>query len=285
MNSKADVIISQCPHTGSSYGVELMPQILIGPAGSGGSEIKNFEKIKDAGLDAVELAFTYGVWLKKDKAEEIKSANKRLGLRLSIHAPYYINLNSEDEEKVAASKSRILSSCEIGHHLGAEEVVFHAGFYQKKPPEETYETILREMRDLQKKINREGWKILLSPETTGKPSQFGSFEELAELRQSAGCGITVDFAHIRARNNGIIDYPALMKKLQKQTPFHSHFSGIEYTGKGERRHLLTETEDIEELLGHLLKNRLSTTIINESPSPLEDSLKMKKILEKLKSKK
>ncbi len=258
-----------------------MADILIGPAGSGGSSPENFRKIKDLDLDAVEIAFTYGIWLTREKAEKIKEANKRLGLRLSIHAPYYINLNSKEREKVNSSKSRILASCEIGHYLKAGEIVFHPGFYLKKPPGETYNAIEKEIKDLQKIIRAKKWDVVLSPEITGKPSQFGSLAELIQLRENTNCGMTVDFVHLKARNNGVMDYPRLMGALKAQMPFHSHFSGIEYSGKGERKHLLTEEKDIIELLLSLLKYNISTTIINESPAPLEDSVRMKKILKQL----
>jgi deoxyribonuclease IV len=260
-----------------------MKKILIGPAGSGGSDLQNFEKIKSLGLDAVEIEFTYGVWLTKEKAKQIAELNKKLKLKLSIHAPYFINLNSEDKAKFNASKSRILKSCEIGHYLNAKEIVFHPGFYQKKSPEETYKKIEKSIKELQKTIKEKKYNVKLCPETTGKPSQFGSLSELIRLRKNTNCGLTVDFAHLKARNKGVLNYPELMKKLKQQIPFHSHFSGIEYTLKGERKHLLTQTKDIKELLQNLLKYKINTTIINESPSPLEDALKMKKILRELKT--
>ena len=109
-----------------------MAKILIGPAGTGGSSEKGFKRTKELGLDAVEIEFTYGVWMKKEEAVKICSLNKKLGLQFSIHAPYYINLASFERPKVHASKSRILKCCEIGHYLGAKYIVFHAGFYQKK---------------------------------------------------------------------------------------------------------------------------------------------------------
>jgi deoxyribonuclease IV len=258
-----------------------MSNILIGPTGSGGSSPEKFEKIKAAGLDAVEIAFTYGVWLEKEKAEKIKEANKRLGLKISIHAPYYINLNSKQHDKTAASISRILNSCEIGHYLGAREIVFHAGFYLKESHEETYKTIEKAVKNMQRVIIDKKWNVILSPEITGKPSQFGSLPELIRLRENTNCGMTVDFAHLKARNNGFLDYPEVMKVLKRQTPFHSHFSGIEYTAKGERKHLPAKEKEIRKLLEHLLEYKISTTIINESPRPLEDAIKMKEILKKM----
>ncbi len=258
-----------------------MVKILIGPAGSGGGDLQNFEKIKSLGLDAVEIEFTYGIWLTKEKAKQIAELNKKLKLKLSIHAPYFINLNSDDKTKLNASKYRILKSCEIGHYLNAKEIVFHPGFYQKKSHEETYENIEKQIKELQLKIKEKKWNVNLSPETTGKPSQFGSLSELIKLRKNTKCSLTVDFAHLKARNNGNLNYLEIMNLLKNQMPFHSHFSGIEFGLKGERKHLLTQTKDIKELLQNLIKSNINTTIINESPSPLEDALKMKKILKNL----
>src|SRR3989338_3734822 len=100
-----------------------MAKILIGPAGSGGAKLENFQELSKLGLDAVEVEFTYGVWMTKEDALKIGELNKKLGLKLSIHAPYFINLNSQEKQKVGASRSRILKSLEIGTSLGAQYVV------------------------------------------------------------------------------------------------------------------------------------------------------------------
>jgi len=252
--------------------------IKIGPAGTGGSSLEGFKQIKKAGLDAVEVEFTYSVWMKKDQALEIKELNKKLGLQLSIHAPYFVNLASFERPKVHASKSRILKSCEIGHYLGVKYIVFHAGFYQKKDPEEIYQLIKKEIIDLQKTIKSKKWDVVLAPETTGKASQFGNLDELIRLKKETKCHLTVDFSHLRARNNGIVDYDEVMKKLKPLGHIHAHFSGIEWTEKGERRHKLTETKDIKELLSYLKKYKIDVTIINESPDPYGDALKMERLL-------
>ena len=91
--------------------MEVTSKILIGPAGTGGAEPENFQELKKLGLDAVEIEFTYGVWMRKEQAEKIRELNKKLDLKLSIHAPYFINLNSTEKQKVGASRSRILKSC------------------------------------------------------------------------------------------------------------------------------------------------------------------------------
>jgi deoxyribonuclease-4 len=265
-------------------------KILIGPAGTGGAELENFEQIKKLGLDAVEIEFTYGVWMKKEQAIAIKELNKKLGLRLSIHAPYFINLNSQEKQKVGASRSRILASCEIGHYLAKDSknktnIVFHPGFYQKDSKETTYNNIKEQILKIQEEIKEKGWNINLCPETTGKASQFGDLYELLQLMKDTKCHICVDFSHLKARYNGKIDYEEIMKKLEpisEQERIHAHFSGIEYTEKGERKHIPIVEKEVKELFAHLKKHNVEVTIICEAPSPLEDAIKMKKLLESMK---
>lgn len=259
----------------------MQSKILIGPAGTGGAELSNFEELKKLGLDAGEIEFTYGVWMSKEQAEKIRELNNKLGLKLSIHAPYFINLNSTEKQKVGASKSRILKSCEMGNYLSNGEkipIVFHPGFYQKDDKETTYKHIKKEIIEIQDRIKEKKWNVLLCPETTGKSSQFGDLDEIIRLMRDTVCGICVDFAHLRARYNGEIDYDSIMKKIRPLGKIHAHFSGIEFTAKGERRHLITQEKDIKELFHYLKKYKIDLTIINESPDPLGDAIKMKKLI-------
>jgi len=248
--------------------------ILIGPAGSGGKgHLKGIEEAARLGLDCLEVEFTYGVRMKPEMAETVGARAHELGLLLSVHAPYYINLASYEDAKIAASRQRILDSCHRAHLMGARNVVFHAGFYQKRTPRETYRLIRQEIEDLQKNIHKAGWPVTLCPEVTGKPSQFGSPKELLEMMQDTGCGITVDFAHLYARNQGVIDYDAVMPLLPEA--FHAHFSGIEYTAKGEKKHIRTRPGHFRPLLEALIRHGKQVTLINESPEPFEDAVMMK----------
>jgi deoxyribonuclease-4 len=261
-----------------------MAKIFIGPAGTGGAEISNFQKIKDIGLDAVEIEFVYSIWMSKEQARAIAEANKKIGLKLSIHAPYFINLNSDDPKKIGASRARILKCCEIGHYLSSSSyripIVFHPGFYLKKSKEECYKIIVEQINKIQEEIDKNKWNVILAPETTGKPTQFGDIDELLSIVREVGCGICIDFAHLKARYNGNINYPEIIEKIKNSglKRIHAHFSGIEYTAKGERRHLVTEEKDIKELFNYLSKLNIEISIINESPQTLEDAIKMKKIM-------
>src|SRR3989344_2796956 len=244
--------------------------IKIGPAGTGGDTLKGIQEIKNLGLDAVEIEFVRGVKMSNELAKKIGELNKKLGLRLSIHAPYYINLNSEEKAKIEASKQRILQSCERGHYLGAKYIVFHAAYYGKTSHEECYAAVKKAVIEMQEKIKQKKWDVCLCPETTGKGSQFGTVDELVRLSEETGCGMCVDFAHVYARDNGKIDYDYVMEQIKKVKNLTAHFSGINFTAKGERNHEITPPERIKELYKYLRKHDVSITIINESPDPMCD---------------
>ena len=238
--------------------------------------LEGIRKVARMKLDCMEVEFTYGVRMSLDAAREIGALAKEKDIILSVHAPYYINLASDEKEKIVASKQRILDSCQRAHALGAENVVFHAGFYQKKTAGQTYALIKKAILEIQKKISKNKWKVQLCPEITGKPSQFGSVEELLKLKKETGCGICVDFAHLYAREQGNIDYGKVLKKLPKK--FHAHFSGIEYGPKGERKHLKTTKKFFKPLAEALLKTKHNVTLICESPQPYKDAAMMKRVV-------
>lgn len=255
--------------------------IKIGPAGTSGLGYPNgLLKCKKLGLSCLECEFTYGVNMSNQTAKDIGLMAKKLNIALSVHAPYWINLNSEEKKKIEQSKKRILDTCERGHHLNAEYIVFHPAFYGKKGKEETYANVKEAITDMQKIIGKNNWKIRLAPETTGKPSQFGSLDELLRLRRETKCELCVDFAHLKARE-GKINYDEVFRKLKGIKHIHSHFSGINFGQKGEKNHIITPEAEIRELLKYIKKYRADVTIINESPDPFGDSVKTLKVLKSL----
>jgi deoxyribonuclease-4 len=244
--------------------------------------LKGVSKVAEMDLDCMEVEFTFGVRMNLETARKLGALAEHKGIVLSVHAPYYINLASDEKEKFTASKKRILDSCERAEAMGAKNVVFHAGFYQHRTPAETYDLIKKALIELLDVIARRKWRVRLCPEITGKPSQFGSMEELLQLKKETGCGITVDFSHLYARHQGDIDFGRILEKLPKK--FHAHFSGIEYTEKGERKHKRTTEEFFLPLAEELVQRDLDVTVINESPEPYEDAAMMKKVVEKLRRK-
>jgi deoxyribonuclease-4 len=255
----------------------------FGPAGLGGVKeaVSNLENYAKLGLKACEIAFTYGVYIKDEKeAEEIGKKAREMGIKLSIHAPYYINLNSKEREKIEASKGRIIDCCRIGEILGAEIVVFHAGFYGKMDKEKTYLNIKKAVLEILEDMKKNKWKIKIAAETIGKINVFGSAEEILKLSEETGCSFCLDFAHLWAREQGKISYEEIYEKFKDKKEIHCHFSGIEYGEKGERNHKLTPDKEIRKLLSILPKNK-DITIINESPNPIGDSVKMLRVWESL----
>lgn len=258
--------------------------IKFGPAGIGSVKdaVSNLEKYKFLGFSACEIAFTYGAYIKKkEDAEKIKNAAEKLGIQLTIHGPYWINLNSEDKEKITKSKSRILECCKIGTWLGAKKVVIHSGFYGKKNPLDSYENIKREILELEEERKRLGFTCKIALETTGKINVFGSYEEIYNLVKETGCDFCIDFAHILAREKSYM-FKEVFEKFKDFNEIHIQFSGINYTEKGERSHRETKSEELKNLISHLPKNK-DITIINESPTPVEDTIKALGIYKKLKS--
>ncbi|MFH1409317.1 MAG: TIM barrel protein [Nanoarchaeota archaeon] len=254
--------------------------IRIGPSGTGPDIEKGMWDMKRAGLDAVELPFTYGVRMTNERAKEIGQLNLGLGLALSIHAPYYINLASEDPLKIEASKKRILDSCERGHHLGATHIVFHPAFYGKRTPEKTASLVSDAIAEMQLAIKRKKWDVLLAPETTGKKAQYGSVAELLAIVDEHGSSMTVDFAHLLARN-GRINYGKVLDEVSSLKHVHAHFSGIEFGDRGEKKHLVTPKAEASKLLKEIRKRDVDITIINESPQMMKDCLMMKHIVHSL----
>ena len=196
--------------------------IRFGPAGLGRVKeaVFNLEKYAKLGLKACEIAFTYGVYLKesqKKEIEEIKNTAKKLDIELSIHAPYWINLNSKEARKVEESKKRILDCCKIGSLLGVSYVVFHPGFYNGIDEKQTYDNIKKQVLELQEEIKKNNWKVKLAPETTGKVNVFGKEEEILKLVKDTKCFFTIDFAHLLARSNGKMSYKEMYEKIKQFT--------------------------------------------------------------------
>lgn len=249
----------------------MKKEIKIGPAGIGPvkTAVQVLEEYHKKGFGACEIAFTYSIYIKSEKdAREIGEKAKDLGINLSIHAPYFVNLNSTEKEKREATKKRILDCCKVGEWLGAKTVVFHPGYYGKDK-EGAYENIKRGIIEIMAEIKKNKWKIEIAPETMGKVNVFGSLEEISELVKETGCSFCIDFAHILARDKEV-DY-ARIEKLFPEKRWHCHFSGIIYGEKGEKSHKSTEKKEWETLIKNLPKDK-EIVIVNESPTMIEDCL-------------
>ena len=229
-----------------------MSTIRFGPGGLGPVKdaVKNLERFAELGLRACEVEFTYGPYIKnEDDARKIGKRAKELGIYLSIHAPYFVNLNSKEKVKIEASKKRVLKCCEVASWLGAKRVVFHPGFYSGMSSEEASVRIKEGIIEMMEVVEKEGWGVEICPELMGKVNVFGSIDEVCDLVRETGCGFCIDVAHVLARY-GKYEFRKIEEAFPMKT-WHVHFSGIEYGEKGEKRHLVVERKEWEEVLGWL----------------------------------
>ncbi len=252
--------------------------------------------VRKLGLDAFEFEFVHSARMAKEKAVECAKAAKENNVVLSAHAPYYINLCSDEPEKVAASKVRILDTARILESAGGGRVVVHSGYYGKLEKKKAYELVKEGYLDVLDSMKKEGIrKAIVAPETTGRPSAFGNLEELYTLASEIGFERfkpTVDFAHLHARANGALkektDFDRIFETVeslvgkQGTRQLHCHVAGIQYSIKGEIRHLTIDSKspDFSLLAQSLADNKCSGTIISESPNIEADALAMKKEYEK-----
>ncbi|MFA7179164.1 MAG: TIM barrel protein, partial [Dehalococcoidales bacterium] len=163
-----------------------MNSMLFGTAGiplstPGSSTIDGIYHIKTLGLDALEIEFVRNVYLTRESATNVGAAAREAGIRLSAHAPYYLNLNAAEPEKLAKSRSFLFKAAQIASFAGAGNVVFHPGYYLKNTSEEAFATILENISKVEQQLSEEGLSTSLSPETTGKVSQFGTLDEVLGL--------------------------------------------------------------------------------------------------------
>jgi len=225
-----------------------------------------------------EIEFVHQIWMSPERAKDIKGINESLGVQLSIHAPYYINL--ANPEKVAASKKRILDCCDRAERMGAYIVVFHPGYYGMDKEKAT-ERIYKACFEMSKKSS-----VLLGLETTGKITAWGTIEEIMAVHNDyRNCVPVIDFAHLYARAQGKIDYGKVLDKVKGIKHLHSHFSGIAYGPGGEKNHLpiMSGKPDYREIAKLLAKRKTDITMICESPYLERDALVMKNIVKSVKA--
>ena len=259
------------------------------------STLTGIEQVKKLGLDAMELEFVRRVNLKPETARKIKYVAQKNDILLTAHAPYYINLNATEKAKREASKNRIIQSAERLHEAGGWSVVFHAGYYLKQEPSKVYDTIKSEIRDIVTTLQDKGVNVWIRPELTGKPTQFGSLNELIQMSQEVEQVLpAIDFAHCHARNKGKYnsteEWREMLSLLEEGLGqdaldnMHIHISGIEYSDKGERNHLNLQESDMkwEDLLRVLKEFKVKGVVISESPNIEGDALLMKKKYEEIK---
>ncbi|AHC50547.1 endonuclease IV [Sulfolobus acidocaldarius SUSAZ] len=272
-----------------------MVKIYLGPAGvphsaKKKSTIDGVKTVKELGLNAMEVEFVQGVKMRRETAEEVGRVAKELGVRLSVHAPYFINLCSEEDEKVQASKKRILDTADRAESMGADAIAIHIAFYGKMKPEECYGKIKSELGEVVDSAKSNGIKnVKFGVETMAKETAFGSLDEVISIsKEIKGVIPYIDWAHTFGRLGGKIDYEEIINRLVKELNLihiNSHFESLIFkNGKYIDEHIPIDnnTPPFEPLARELVKRKdISISLICESPELERDALKMKKVLEDL----
>jgi deoxyribonuclease-4 len=239
--------------------------------------------LKSIGLDALELQFGRRINVTANNREAILKSKRDNGFTLSAHASYFINLNAASAEKREESVERLRAAAEALAQVQGKTLVLHPGFYGRDSREAAYARV----RETLARLPRLGIDYRL--ETTGKPTQFGTLEELAGLcREVQGCKLCVDFAHIHARGQGnlkgyadfrrILDFVGAALGRAALDDMHIHMSGVAYTDKGERNHLPFAQSDFnyQACLRALKDVGAKGCVISEGPVVERDALLLQK---------
>lgn len=272
----------------------------FGPAGNSNSftqmgykgSLQVPEYLERMGLDAFEYQCGRGVNIGEDKACELGGLAAKKGITLSLHAPYYISMSSVEEEKRLNSINYILSSARAVDFMGGNRIVVHTGSCGKISRDTALELAIDTMKKALDALDNENLgHIHICPETMGKVNQLGTLDEVLAL-----CKIDerlipcIDFGHLNARDLGYFktkqDYKTVFNKIEnalgyeRLCNFHSHFSKIEYTTGGEKRHLTFEDTvygpDFEPVIDLVVQKNCSPTFICESDGTQAEDVKQMK---------
>ncbi len=251
-----------------------------------GSYPQAFDVLKEMNLDGMELEFVHGVRMSDDNRIFVKEMAKNFVI--TAHGPFYINLNSKEEEKIEASVQRIIDTAAVAAQAGAFSITYHAAFYMGGDKETVFEQVKTQTKRIIDILENEKIKVWVRPETTGKATQWGDIDEIInlskEFEQVLPC---VDFSHLHARSAGEYNtYDEFSKVLEKMgnnigqyalENFHGHLAGIEYTAKGEKQHLNLENSDMnyKDLIKVMKEFGVKGALVCESPN-IEDDCKLLK---------
>jgi len=250
--------------------------------------------LRDEGLDSFEYQMVR--WgpipqIRQEMAEQLGKNAVEQDVWLTAHGSYFVNLTAAQREVLEASKRRLLACVTGASWMGAHIVVFHPGSYAGRPPSEVYETCEKAMKEVVESMRSLGiTRVHLAPETMGKGSQFGSLDEVLRLCERVELTEpNVDWAHLHARDRGrfktIDDVRGVADEIEGRLGsdalrnMHCHFSHIEFTDKGERRHHnLDRVEfgpDFGLLAGLIVERGLKPVIACETPNLDVDAQKLR----------
>jgi deoxyribonuclease-4 len=237
--------------------------------------------IRELGMDHLEIAWVQSVRVGDETCAQIKAAGEAHKVSLSVHAPYFINLNSLTEDLMRKSDERLLAAARRGCLAGARSIIFHPGSYHEQPPEQVYERAKEKMLELTTLLREEGTDVVLRPETMGKSAMFGTLDEVIQLsRDVPGVLPCIDWAHLHARRgdgtfNSYDEFADALRRVRDGLgeaglkDMHFHLSGIAYTKKGEKEHLPLNEADLRyrELLQAFVDFGVEGVCAVEAPLP------------------
>jgi len=253
------------------------------PGGSVGAILR----LKELDLDALELGWVQSVRVSEDTCAQINATCHDNDFHLSVHAPYFINLNATEEEW-PNSRKRLMDAAYYGNLAGATDIIFHPGSYFGQPVDEVVERSIERLRGCVDELRAAGNPVTLRPETMGKIAMLGSLEDTLRMSQAiSGVEPCLDFAHLHARAGDgsmntkgewlkALDDYAQSLGIDALQRLHIHMSGIEYSAKGERNHLaLADSDfDLKALFSALAERGCKGRILCESPEMENDALYM-----------
>lgn len=247
---------------------------------------KAFEILKEMKLDGMELEFVHGVRMNSETRVYVEKTAREKGLILTAHAPFYINLNSKEEEKIEASVNRIVETAKAANDTGAYSITFHAAFYLGMDKETVFNQVKKQIEKVEEAVKKEGFEVWIRPETTGKGTQWGDLDEIINLSKEFEYVLPcVDFSHLHARSAGgentYDEFSRNLEKIGKElgdralNNFHAHLAGIAYSSKGEKYHLNLEESDMnyKDLLKAFKNFDIKGALTCESPN-IEDDTKL-----------
>ncbi len=254
--------------------------------------------LREEDLDALEYeAVRWGPkpQISKNLAEKLGAAAKVSDVQLSLHGSYYINL-SGTREVVEASKRRLIASATAADWMGAYVMVFHTGFYGRFEKDFAFKTCLAALKDVSVEMRNLGLRVKLGPETMGRKFQVGSLDEILTLNQEIeGTQLVIDWAHLHALHQGSLkkteDFRAVAERIEERLgteslrSMHCHFSKIEFSAQGEKKHHTLNEEgfgpDFRMLAEVIADFKMHPTMICESPVLDVDARKMKETLKEI----
>ena len=277
-----------------------MNTLLFGTAGNPHSSkpphstVEGIKRITELGLNCLEIEFVRGVNIGEVSARQIAQVALNRNITLSVHAPYFINLNAHEPDKMKASQVRLIQAARAASLCGAGDVAFHPAFYLGDPLEKVYETVKKNLLEVREQLDKDGIKVRLRPELMGKASQFGALNEVLRLSSEIpGVAPCIDFAHWHARTgtfNSYDEFATMLSQIKERLgaaalkEMHIHVAGIAYGKSGEKNHLDLRDSDFayRELLQALKDFKAGGLVICESPNLEEDALLLKRAFVELK---